>query len=264
MPSPKLYKTEAIVLKSSDLGEADRLLTLYAPHLGKLRAVARGARKPKSKLGGHVEPLTHSLMMLAQGHTLDVVSQSQTLHAFQSIREDLGRLSLGLYAADLVNSFTEERQENIPLFRLLIDTLDWLSAAADTPRQKAQDTVIHHFELHLLEYLGYQPQLQNCVHCHCALEPVTNFFSPNTGGIVCPGCREHGAWVKPISVNALKCLRLFQASPRGDACHVKLNTELSLELKQHIQGYMRHLLEKDIKSATWIDRLDSQSLAVQS
>lgn len=255
MSTPKLYKTEAIVLKSSDLGEADRLLTLYTPHLGKLKAVARGARKPKSKLGGHVETLTHSLIMLAQGHTLDVVSQCQTLHSFQSLREDLGRLSLGLYAADLVNSFTEERQENLPLFRLLIDTLDWLSTVAGTPRQKAQDTAIHHFELHLLEYLGYQPQLQDCVHCHCALEPITNFFSPNVGGIVCPRCREHGGIVRPISVNALKCMRLFQASPREDVCRVRLNTELSLELKQHIRSYMRHLLEKDIKSATWMDRL---------
>ena len=255
MSTPKLYKTEAIVLKGTDLGEADRLLTLYTPHLGKLKAVARGARKPKSKLGGHVETLTHCFLMLAQGHSLDVVSQCQTLHSFQPIREDLGRLSLGLYASDLVNSFTEERLENQPVFQLLLDTLDWLSAAAGTPRQKAQDTIIHHFELHLLEYLGYQPQLQSCVHCHCALEPVTNFFSPNVGGIVCPHCREHEAWVRPISVNALKCLRLFQASPREDVCRVRLNVELSQELKQHIQGYMRHLLEKDIKSATWIDRL---------
>ena len=255
MSTPKLYKTEAIVLKASDMGEADRLLTLYTPHLGKLKAVARGARKPKSKLGGHVEPLTHCLLMLAQGHTLDVVSQSQTLHSFQPVREELGRLSLGLYAADLVNSFTEERQENLPLFRLFVDTLDWLSAVAGTTRQNKQDSAIHHFELHLLEYLGYQPQLQDCVHCRCALEPVTNFFSPNTGGIVCPRCREHGAWVKPISVNALKCLRLYQASPREEACRIRLNAELSQELKQHIQSYMRHLLERDIKTATWIDRL---------
>lgn len=256
MSTPKLYKTEAIVLKGSDLGEADRLLTLYSPRLGKLKAVARGARKPKSKLGGHVETLTHSLLMLAEGHSLDVVSQSQTLHSFLGLRGDLGRLSLGLYAADLVNCFTEERQENQALFDLLRDTLEWLSnLSVDPASVTAADTALRHFELHLLEDLGYRPQLHHCIHCQHDLEPVVNFFSPGAGGTVCPSCRGQGGWTNQISVNALKCLRLFQASPRQDACRVRISAELSDELKLHLQGYVRYLLEKDIKSATWLDRL---------
>lgn len=252
MSKPRLYKTEAIVLKSSDMGEADCLLSLYTPHLGKLRAVARGARKPRSKLGGHVQTLTHSAMMLAQGHSLDVVAQSQTLHSFQPLRANLERLSLALYAVDLVDSFTEERLENLPLFHLLLDTLDWLSISANI---SAQHAVLHHFELHLLEHVGYRPQLHHCVHCRCALEPITNFFSPSAGGTLCPQCREQEATVRPLSVNALKCLRLFQSSPRESACRVRLNSGLSLELKQHLRGYIRYLLEREVKSATWLDRL---------
>lgn len=257
MSKPRLYKTEAIVLKGSDLGEADRLLHLYTPHLGKLRAVARGARKPKSKLGGHVETLTHSLMMLAQGHTLDIVTQSQTLHSFQPIRADLGRLSLALYAADLVNSFTEERHpDSSGLFHLLLDTLDGLSNTSNEAAcLPVKDTVLRYFELHLFECIGYRPQLQHCIHCHQELEPVVNFFSPSAGGIVCPHCQEREAWAKPISVNALKCLRLFQSSPKQNACRLRLSSELSLELKLHLQGYIRYLLDRDIKSATWLDRL---------
>ncbi|MBI4287401.1 MAG: DNA repair protein RecO [Chloroflexi bacterium] len=255
MSTPKLYKTEAIVLKGSDLGEADRLLTLITPRLGKLKAVARGARKPKSKLGGHVETLTHSLMMVAEGHTLDVVSQSQTLHSFIGLRQDLEQLSLGLYAADLVNCFTEEHQENQAIFHLLVETLDWLSDVAGEKAWPAGETVLRHFELHLLEHLGYQPQLHQCIHCQQELAPVVNFFSPSAGGTVCPHCREQAAWVKPVSVNALKCLRLFQSDSRQACCRVKVGPELSLELKNHLQGYLRYLLEKDIKSATWLDRL---------
>lgn len=256
MSTPKLYKTEAIVLKGSDLGEADRLLTLFTPRLGKLKAVARGSRKPKSKLGGHVETLTHSLMMLAEGHSLDVVSQSQTLSSFLGLRGDLGRLSLGLYAADLVNCFTEERQENQALFDLLRDTLEWLSdLSGDATPLTGGDTVLRHFELHLLEDLGYRPQLHHCIHCQHDLEPVVNFFSPSAGGTVCPTCRGQGGWVKPISVNALKCLRLFQSSPGQSSCRIKISAELSQELKLHLQGYIRYLLERDVKSATWLDRL---------
>ncbi len=104
----RLYRVEAIVLKRSDYGEADRLLTLFTPDLGKLRAIAKGARKPSSRKSGHVELFTHSALLIARGRHLDVVTQADTLDAFLPLRENLDRLGFAYYLAELVDQFVEE------------------------------------------------------------------------------------------------------------------------------------------------------------
>ena len=82
MSIPRNYQTQAIIIKQTKLGEFDKLLTIYTPELGKLKAVAKGAYRPGSKLGGNVEPLTHSLLFLAKGRKLDIITQSQTIDGF--------------------------------------------------------------------------------------------------------------------------------------------------------------------------------------
>lgn len=129
----RLYRVEAIVLKRSDFGEADRLLTLYTPDRGKLRAIAKGARKPSSRKSGHVELFTHSTLLLAKGRHLDIVTQADTLDAFLPLRENLERLGYAYYLAELVDQFAEENVENHPLFDLLRRALGWLGDGADDP-----------------------------------------------------------------------------------------------------------------------------------
>jgi len=121
MATPKVYKTHAIVLKRINLGEADKILTLYTPNLGKLSAIAKGVRRPKSKMGGHLELLTHCSLMLARGQNLDIITQSETISSFLPLRDDLWRSSLALYAAELVAQFTAEHVENYPIYRLFLD-----------------------------------------------------------------------------------------------------------------------------------------------
>src|SRR3989304_6308774 len=129
MTRPRVYKTEAIVLKRISVGEADSIFTLYTPNLGKIKAVARGVRKPKSKLGGHLEPLTQSALVLAKGQNLDIITQSQTIESFLPLRNDLHRTSCGLYAAELMDSFCAEQVENPAIYKLLHSTLLWLCEA---------------------------------------------------------------------------------------------------------------------------------------
>ena len=104
MAVPRIYNTEAIVLRAHPLGEADRLLTLFTPTLGKLRASARGVRKPTSKLGGHLDPLTRSSLTLAKGQTLDTITGADTREAFPTVKSDLGRLSRAIYLVELVDA----------------------------------------------------------------------------------------------------------------------------------------------------------------
>lgn len=249
MTIPRVYKTEAIVLKRNNLGEADKILTLYTPNLGKIRAVAKGVRRPKSKLGGHVETLTHSAMMLARGRNLDIVTQSQTIDSFLPLRGDLWRISCALYAVELVDRFTAEQAKNYPVYKLLLNTLGWLGQASDV------QLLLRYFELHLLGYLGYQPQLHQCLSCKSPIEPTANFFSPSGGGVLCPNCGDTEPVVRPISLNALKVMRLLQGSDYETASRVRLSPNLSQELEKLMREYIRYLLEREVKSVEFLDRL---------
>src|SRR4030067_555935 len=105
MQSPRNYQTEAIVIKKTKLGEADSILTLYTPHLGKIQGFAKSLRKPKSKLAGHLELLTHSQVSLARGRNLDTITGSQTVNSFLPLKSDLNLTSYALYVAELTDQF---------------------------------------------------------------------------------------------------------------------------------------------------------------
>lgn len=253
MTAPRVYQTEAIILKRTKLGEADRILTFYTPELGKLKAVAKGTRRPQSKLGGHVELLTHSRLMLARGRNLDLVTQAQTINNFLPIKDDLERISRGLYIAELVDSFTGEHIEDHKLFNLLLEALHQLSQA------KNGELVLRYFELNLLDHLGYRPQLQQCTSCNSPLRPEANFFSSSQGGALCYDCGYHEPMARPLSLNALKVLRLWQSCNYITAMRVRINPELAAELEQVLREYIRYLLERQLKSTDWLDKLKRES-----
>jgi DNA repair protein RecO (recombination protein O) len=182
MPEPREYSTEAIVIRKTKLGEADSILTFFTPGLGKIQGFAKSLRKPRSRLAGHLEMLTYSTVSFSHGHNIDTIVGAQTIDAFIPLKNDLWLMSYGLYISELVNQFTAERQEHNDIFRLLVDTLKALAAAEN------KELLLRYFELHLLEAAGYRPQLRECIACHKTLEPVTNYFSPPGGGLLCPTC----------------------------------------------------------------------------
>ncbi|MBM3118173.1 MAG: DNA repair protein RecO [Chloroflexi bacterium] len=253
MTASRVYQTEAIILKRTKLGEADRILTFYTPELGKLKAVAKGTRRPQSKLGGHVELLTHSRLMLARGRNLDIITQAQTINNFLPIKDDLKLISRGLYIAELVDSFTGEHIEDRELFNLLLKTLHQLS------QMKGGELVLRYFELHLLDHLGYRPQLQRCTECNSPLKPETNFFSSSQGGALCYECGYHEPMARPLSLNALKVLRLWQNCDYVTAMRVRINPGLATELEQLLREYIRYLLERQLKSTAWLDKLKRET-----
>jgi DNA repair protein RecO (recombination protein O) len=247
--TPRVYKTEAIVLKRVNVGEADKILTLYTPNLGKLSAVARGVRRPKSKLGGHLELFTHSSLMLARGQNLDTISQAETITSFMPLREDLWRSGLAFYAVELVHQFTAEHLENYLIYRLLLDTLHRLCQTQDG------ELALRYFELNLLTHLGYRPELHHCPDCGSPLEPTTNYFSVMSGGVLCPQCRVKDSMARRVSVNALKVMRFLQESDYQKASRLKLEAELSSELQGLTRQYIRYLLEREMKTVAWLDSL---------
>ena len=254
MSAPRTYKTEAVILKHVDLGEADRIVTLYSPGYGKIRAVARGVRKMKSRLGGHTEPLTRCTMMIARGRNLDVISQSQVIDSYLSIHNDLQLAARGMYFAELIDAFTSEHIENYPIYTLVIDTLNHL------PKARSIELLFRYFEIQLLGYLGYRPQLYECVNCRIPLDPVENFFSPSGGGILCPGCAHSELEVRTVSVDAVKVLRLFQKDDYLTASRLRMNQYLSRELREILRAYLRYLLERDINTTRFLSLLEQDNM----
>jgi DNA repair protein RecO (recombination protein O) len=249
MPEPRDYQTEAIIIKKIKLGEADRILTLCTPRLGKIHAVAKGVRRPKSKMAGHLELLTHTQVSLASGRNLDTITGCQTINSYFPLKSDLELTSCGLYLAELTDQFIVDRQENNGVFVLLRDTLERLCQVNN------RDILLRYFEMKLLNETGFRPQLQQCVKCHKPMEPVTNYFTNNAGGLLCPGCSQDRQFLYPLSVNAVKILRILQSEDFSYAGKLKISTELAYELKEVIRRYIRYLLEREVKSIVFLDSL---------
>jgi DNA repair protein RecO (recombination protein O) len=243
----RVYKTEVVVLRQRPLGEADRILTLFSADLGKFDAVAKGIRKPGSRKAGHLEPLTHSRLMLARGKNLDIITQSEAIDTYRPLRDDLRRLSCGMYAAELVDRFTADQAESYPVFRLLVETLGRLAERQDV------DTVLRYFEINLLAQSGYQPQLWQCVMCQGALQPVENWFSPAAGGAVCPTCTPAGSGLPRVTVNALKVMRLMLSGSFEQAARLRLSHDLSVEIEGHLRSYVRAYIERDLNSLRFLN-----------
>ena len=259
-PSARLYKTEAIILRQRKLGEADRILTLYTPALGKLDAKAKGVRKTTSRLSGHLQPLNRVVVQLAQGHAADVITGVETLDSFRHLRDDLDLLSRGLYIAELSDRMTPEHVHSFPTFRLLLDTLARLDKPGDG------DQALRFFEMRLLDQSGFRPELDRCVGCLRDLEAVDNFFAPVAGGAVCRGCVPGLAGPRVLTLNALKLLRLTQRGTYNDLARVRVPADLSDEVERHLRSYIITVLERDVNAAAFIERLrrDGARAAVQA
>lgn len=247
MAQARVYTTPAIVLRQRKLGDADKILTLYTARFGKLDAVAKGVRRARSRMAGHVEPLTQANVQLARGKSLDVLTQVETIESFPDLRDDLDRLSRGLYVAELLDKFTEPREEHFDLYRLLLDTLRRIATRADF------DTPVRFYEMGLLDTLGYRPELDVCVKCRRPLEAVTNLWSAALGGIVCPSCRNQELVARPLSANAVKLLRLLLHGRFADVARVNVVPDLAGELERAMLEYVRWVLERDVRSAAFID-----------
>jgi len=249
MGNARLYKTEAIVLRQRRLGEADRILTLFTPTYGKMDVKARGVRKTTSRMSGHLQPLTRCMLQMAQGHVSDVVTGCETLESFQSLRDDLDRLSRALYVVELVDRMTAEGAPGFGTYRLLLDTLRRLHGTENA------DLAVRSFEMRLMDQSGFRPELERCVACDIALQEEQNFFAPQSGGTVCPACVTGLAGTRTLAVNGLKVLRLLQRGPYNEIARLKMSASLAEEVERHLRSYIVCVLERDVNAAEFIERL---------
>jgi DNA repair protein RecO (recombination protein O) len=251
----RTYRTEAVVLRRKDFGEADRMLTILTPGYGKVRVLAKGIRKPKSRKAGHLELFTCSNLLIAKGRDLDIVTQAQTVNAYRPLREYLLRGAYAAYMVELLDRFTPDEQENRELYDLLCQGFGWLCESRDLA------LAVRYYEVHLLGLAGFQPQLRRCVVGGQTIVAEDQFFSSVEGGVVCAQCGHERppADRLPISLNALKCLRHFQSQPYAKVASLRLSPGLHMELEHILARYIATILERQLKSIEFLKLVRRES-----
>jgi DNA repair protein RecO (recombination protein O) len=174
-----LYKDEAVVVRTMRLGEADRIVTFIGRNNGKIRGVAKGIRRTKSRFGGRLEPFTHVSLVMWRGKSdLDTVTQAEVPEPFRPIREDLDRFALGEVMLEACDRVVQERESSGRVLNLLIDSLHDLVS-------QSSPLVLASFLLRLSGVAGFAPSMDRCADCGAP----ASWFSPGQGGAVCPSCR---------------------------------------------------------------------------
>ena len=231
----KLYRDNGVVLRTIKLGEADRIVTLMTEGHGKVRAVAKGVRKTKSKFGGRLEPMTHVALQLYEGRELDTITQVDTVDHFRTLRDELDRVAKAQALLEVVDQVAQERQANPALYRMLVGALRAL-ATSNAP------LLVGAFFWKLLALEGVQPMLDGCVICGEEEDLVS--FDVDEGGVLCRRDRRGLA----ITPEAIALMRLVLGGglaaalnlPADDATH-EVNQLATVALEHHLERRLKSL-----------------------
>jgi DNA repair protein RecO (recombination protein O) len=253
---PRRYSTDAIVLSRFDYGEADRILTLITPGSGKLKAIAKGIRRPKSRLGGSLEPFAELHVALARGRTFEVVTEVSVGHAWLNLRDSLESAATAWYLAELADRSLEERHAAEPVYALLRRAYELLDAGM------APGRVARWYEMHLADELGVRPEVDRCVECDRALEVDGRFrWVPPLGGVLCETCPGPPHERTGLSLDALKLLKAYQRQDVEAIAALRLVAATEREVETALRDFLRHVLERDARSLAFLDEIRTPNLA---
>jgi len=244
-----LYTANAIVLRRTNFGETDRIAALYTRERGKISGIAKGARKPISRLAGATETLTYGKYQLATGKTLDVITQAEAKESFPRIRGNLDRVTHATYMAELVDKFVEEHEPNVDLFELLLSAL-YLMERPNDPEK-----ITHMFELQFMKLLGYEPTLDKCVRCRKPLPPGEVSFSPSMGGAACRECGPLAEDAIEISHEAVETMQKLLTADAPEVERMEIPREIMGQIARVMRWYIRYRAERELKSLEFLQML---------
>jgi DNA repair protein RecO (recombination protein O) len=250
MPPPRTWKTRAIVLAHFDLGEADRVVTLLTPEQGKVRAIAKGVRRQRSRIGGSVEPFAELDLVLARGRSLDVITQVGVTHAWLALRDRLESTATAWYLGELADRAVEERAGSHPVYGLLRRGCQLLDDGM------APGRVARWYELGLADALGVRPELDRCTECDRQLEEGQDFrWVPALGGVLCPTHPGPPMEVMGLSLDALKLLRAYRRLDVEALAALRLPAGVETEVESVMRRYTRTVLEREPRSLAFMDEV---------
>ena len=245
-----LYRDEAIVLRTHKLGEADRIITLLTRHHGRVRAVAKGVRRTTSKFGSRLEPFTHVDLQLAEGRSLDVITQAETRGAFAAaVSFDYDRYTAGTAMLETAERLvTEEREPALQQFTLLLGALRAMASGDRLPGH-----VLDSYLLRSLAVAGYAPSFVACAHCGRPPSETAGshrWFNPGMGGVLCSTCRIPGS-----ATPAAETMALLGALLAGDWRVVEdADPRHRREASGLVAAFVQWHLERGLRSLAYVER----------
>lgn len=236
----RLYRDRGIVLRTYKLGEADRIVVMVTRGHGKVRAVAKGVRKTRSKFGSRLEPTSHVSVQFHEGRELDIVTQVDSVDHFRGIRDDLDRITRASAMLEVVDRVAQERAADPRLF-------DMLLGALRTLEERDAPLVVPAFFFKLLALEGYRPVTDSCAVCDAPAPLVA--FDVDSGGVLCASCSRGTA----ISPAALDLLQRILGGRLGSALD-EPQSQATFELDHLATRTVEHHLEHRLRSTVLLDR----------
>jgi DNA repair protein RecO (recombination protein O) len=243
------YQTKAIVLRTRNLGEADRVLVLLSEDYGKIEAVVKGARRQHSRFIGNTLPFNYLNAMLFTGRSLEQLNQADLLRPFAILREDLVKMAYASYWVELLDGFLPEREGGGEIFRFLL-------AAFLTLEQTGQPELLNlAFQVRLLNYLGYQPQLSHCLNCGNANLTEHRYFAPESGGVICTACASHFSNLISVRLEELTLLAQLAVTDIRRLEQLPQTPRDRQILQSLLQAFVAYRLDRPLKSQLILDQL---------
>lgn len=244
------YKDLGIILKSQDFFETDRIITILTEKKGKIRAIAKGVRRPTAKLAGSLEPFSLTHLILIEGKKdLDIVTGAEIVNSFKNLRQNLKKTAAAFFITELVDKLIGEKEPHQDIFEQLKKSFKKL----DSKRQTNLELITDFMIINLMADLGYRPELKICQGCEGKIGgKITtaenkNFFSPKLGGVLCPKCSFKDNQALSVSIETLKILKLFLEYDIGIID--KISPKNPMELSQILERFLEYISEKKINSS---------------
>ncbi len=235
-----VYHADALVIRSREFGESDRLLTLFSREMGKLQAVAKGVRKPKSRQRAGAQLFTYADYLIHRGKTLDTISQCSPRESFPNLWYDLDRSFAAAGIVELLDISTVPDQPNRELFELTLTCL-FLT------EQFNPALILSFYALRLMTLLGYRPRLGECAECGVSITGERVFFSYEAGGTLCGHCRGTyaGRWIR---VGCIKFMGQLIKTDFTKINRLRWNDWMQQEILETLRLYVEHKFERPLKS----------------
>ena len=243
-----LQKCEGIVLRTTDYGETNKIVTLYTREWGKIGVMARGAKKPKSRLSAITQPFTYGFFLLQNGRGLGNLQQGEIITSLRAIKEDIFLTAYASYMVELTDKSTDEKKTNPFIFELLYQTLTYLNEGYDPEILK------NIYEMKMLPVLGLYPILNQCAICGDKEGQFS--FSIREGGIICHRCLTKDPYHLKISSATVKLLRIFYYFDLNRLGNISVKAETKAELKKVIDAYYDEYSGLYLKTKKFLEQLD--------
>ena len=250
------FVTDAINLKSYNLSEADKIIVMYSKDKGLIKGVAKGVKKPKSKLGARMDLLVANKLMLKKGRNLDTICQAEVLNTFNQTRQDLDKIFYSMYITEVISNFGIEGDPcSESIYQILYKALDFISKS-DTKVEMLISVI--KFQLKIMSEAGFSIEFEECLHCHSGVGEESMFFVPEMGGIICQGCAKHVHYNKKKMPYKLR--DFFKAMVENDfgECsdyELKANEKVCEVAFNALKEYIRIKSPKKIKSTQVLDEI---------